>query len=40
MSLFCPRAECKAKTGMCTCEKIMAVVVLIVVAVLLYKHFA
>ena len=39
MSLFCPRASCKAQPGMCTCEKIMSVIIVIVVAFFLYRHF-
>ena len=39
MSLFCPRAECKAKSGMCTCEKIMGLVILAVAAFFLIRHF-
>ena len=40
MSLFCPMKGCKEKPGMCNCEKIMSVIILVVVAVLLYRHFA
>jgi len=39
MSLFCPRAECKAKPGMCNCEKIMSAIIVIVAVVLLARHF-
>jgi hypothetical protein len=40
MSLFCPRAECKAQPGPCKCEKIMGLVILAVVAFFLIRHFA
>jgi len=39
MSLMCPKASCKAKPGMCTCEKIMSAVVVIAAAVFLIRHF-
>jgi hypothetical protein len=39
MSLFCPRESCKAKPGMCNCEKIMMVIVIVVAAFFLYRHF-
>ena len=40
MSLFCPMAGCKAKSGMCNCEKIMSIVILAVIVFFLYRHFA
>jgi hypothetical protein len=39
MSLFCPRAECKAQQGPCKCEKIMGLIVVVVAAVFLIRHF-
>ena len=40
MSLFCPREACKAQKGMCTCEKIMSLVIVVVAAYFLFRHFA
>jgi len=37
MSLFCPKAECKAQPGMCKCEKIMSAIVVLVAAIFLIR---
>jgi len=39
MSLFCPRAACKAKAGACNCEKIMGAIIVLIAVVLLVRHF-
>lgn len=40
MSLMCPQAVCKAKAGMCTHEKVMAgVIVLIAVGLVAWRGF-
>ncbi len=40
MSLFCPRAECKAQAGMCKCEKFMSLIIVAIAAFFLIRHFA
>lgn len=40
MSLFCPRAECKAQSGMCKCEKIASLILLAVIIFFAVRHFA
>lgn len=39
MSLMCPMGSCKAKPGMCRCEKFMTVVLLAVAVFFIARHF-
>jgi hypothetical protein len=38
MSLLCAKENCKAKPGMCNCEKIGAAVIALITVALLAKH--
>ena len=39
MSLMCPTNSCKAKSGMCSHEKMMMIAALMVAAFFLIRHF-
>jgi hypothetical protein len=39
MSLMCPLAACKAKPGMCKCEKIISAIVILIAAFFIIRHF-
>lgn len=39
MSLVCKMDKCKAKAGMCNCEKVMSAIVVIAIVAALVKHF-
>jgi hypothetical protein len=36
MSLICPRAKCTEEKGPCTCEKVTAVIIVLVVFLFFY----
>lgn len=39
MSLVCKMDKCKAKPGMCACEKVMSAIVVVAAVAALVKHF-